>query len=93
MAVRADIRSVYATPLRIRAAVIGTFNLFRSDPAGTNDHDLLIVGALADVAALTILRNRSTDAVNLLNTQLQTAWESRPRIEQVAEGISVHALT
>ncbi len=91
MAVRAGIRSVYATPLRARATVIGSLNLFGSDPDGMSDHDLLIVRALADVATLTVLQERSTDAVTRLNTQLQTALESRVRIEQ-AKGIIAHAL-
>ncbi len=90
-ALRQGIRTVYATPLRSEDTVIGTLNLFGTDPRGMTEPDLLIVRALADVATITVLAQRSTDQAGRLNTQLHTALESRVRIEQ-AKGIIAHAL-
>lgn len=49
------IGSVYATPLRARDTVIGTLNLFGRAQTAMNERDLLIVRAVADVAAVTIV--------------------------------------
>ena len=84
------IRTVYATPLRTQDTVIGTLNLFGTDPSGMSESQLLIVRALTDVATITVLAQRSTEHAEQLNTQLQTALESRVRIEQ-AKGILAHA--
>lgn len=86
------IRTVYATPLRTQDTVIGTLNLFGRDPHGLSEADLVIVQALADVATITIVQQRSTDQAAQLNTQLRTALESRVRIEQ-AKGIVAASLT
>lgn len=91
-AVRAGIRSVYATPLRAEDTVIGALNLFGPDLDGTSEADLLIVRALADVATRTLLQQRHTEHAAELNTQLQTALTTRIRIEQ-AKGIIAHTLT
>ncbi len=91
-AVRAGVRSVYATPLRAGDTVIGALNFFDADLDGTSESDLLVVRALADVATLTLLEPRHTEAAGQLNTQLQTTLTSRIRIEQ-ARGIIAHTLT
>lgn len=91
MALEHGIASVYATPLRTRDTVFGTLNLFDRSAHTMSGPDLLIVRALADVATVTILQQRRTQDAGQLNRQLQTALDSRIRIEQ-AKGIIAHAL-
>ncbi len=91
-ALEAGIRTVYATPLRAGDTVIGTLNLFRAEPSALAERDLLVARALADVATITILQQRRSDQAGLLNRQLQSALESRVRIEQ-AKGVIAHSLT
>ncbi|WP_329115548.1 GAF and ANTAR domain-containing protein [Streptomyces sp. NBC_01465] len=75
-------RSVQALPMRLRDEVVGALNLFRIDagpfdPAGTP-----VAQALADVATISLLQQRSSRRSTVLNEQLQTALNSRVLIEQ-----------
>ncbi|QIB48259.1 GAF and ANTAR domain-containing protein [Streptomyces aureoverticillatus] len=74
--------AVQALPMRLRDEVVGALNLFRTapgpfDPAGTP-----IAQALADVATISLLQQRSTHRSTVLNEQLQTALNTRVLIEQ-----------
>ncbi|MFI6334347.1 GAF and ANTAR domain-containing protein [Streptomyces sp. NPDC050535] len=74
--------AVQALPMRLRDEVVGALNLFHAgagpfDPAGT-----LIAQALADVATISLLQQRSSRRSTILNEQLQTALNSRVLIEQ-----------
>jgi len=91
-AIDEGVRTVYATPIRTRETVIGTLNLFGHTPQAMPPRDLLIVRALADVACITIMQQRRTDQAGVLTSQLQTALETRVRIEQ-AKGIVAQALS
>ncbi|HQJ35446.1 MAG TPA: GAF domain-containing protein, partial [Rhodoglobus sp.] len=51
--------AVYATPLRLRGKVLGAMNLFRSTPGELNAPDAAVAQALADVATIGILQERS----------------------------------
>jgi len=74
--------SVQALPMRLRDQVIGALNLFRATP-GAFDADVVHVGqALADVATISLLHERSMRRSDILNEQLQTALNSRVVIEQ-----------
>jgi len=86
------VRTVYATPIRTGDTVIGTLNLFGHTPRAMPPRDLLIVRALADVACITIMQQRRADQAGVLTSQLQTALETRVRIEQ-AKGIVAQALS
>jgi GAF domain-containing protein len=73
---------VQALPMRLRDQVIGALNLFRDAP-GAFDADVVHVGqALADVATISLLHERSMRRSDTLNEQLQTALNSRVVIEQ-----------
>ena len=73
---------VHAIPMRLRDQVIGALNLFRATP-GAFDADSVHIGqALADVAAISLLHERSMRRSDTLNEQLQTALNSRVIIEQ-----------
>ncbi|WP_405848630.1 GAF and ANTAR domain-containing protein [Streptomyces sp. NBC_01518] len=79
---RSGFGAVQALPMRLRDETVGALNLFHAaagpfDPAGT-----LIAQALADVATISLLQQRSSARSTVLNEQLQTALNSRILIEQ-----------
>ena len=78
--------AVHALPLRLRDTVIGALNLFAADSHVLTDDDVRVGQALADVATMGILSQRSVAQAELLAAQLQTALTSRIMIEQ-AKGV------
>jgi GAF domain-containing protein len=79
---QAGFSAVQALPMRLRDQVIGALNLFRGT-AGAFDAEVVHVGqALADVATIGLLHERSMRRTDTLNEQLQTALNSRVIIEQ-----------
>jgi GAF domain-containing protein len=79
---QAGFRAVQALPMRLRDQVIGALNLFRAT-AGPFGPEVVHVGqALADVATISLLHERSMRRTDTLNEQLQTALNSRVVIEQ-----------
>jgi transcriptional regulator with GAF, ATPase, and Fis domain len=74
--------SVQALPMRLRDDIVGALNLFSSSPGLFDPAAVPIGQALADVATISLLQQRSTQVSTLLNEQLQTALNSRVLIEQ-----------
>lgn len=74
--------AVQAHPMRLRNEVVGALNLFRSEPGPFDPVDAPIAQALADVATISLLQQRSAHRSNVLNEQLQSALNSRVLIEQ-----------
>src|SRR6266576_3224992 len=74
--------AVQALPMRLRDQVIGALNLFRAVPGAFDPADIRIGQALADVATISLLHERSMRHSDTLNEQLQTALNSRVIIEQ-----------
>jgi hypothetical protein len=77
---------VYAIPLRLRETTIGTLNLMRNERGELNRHDIKAAQALADVATIGILQERSVRNSMAVREQLQTALSSRIVLEQ-AKGV------
>lgn len=81
-------RSVHAFPLRLRGDVIGAMNVFGSTIGALEDSDVQIVQALADVAAIGLLQERTISRGEILTEQLQGALNSRVIIEQAKGAIA-----
>ncbi|MEE4545572.1 GAF and ANTAR domain-containing protein [Streptomyces sp. V4-01] len=75
-----------ALPLRLRGRVIGALGLFQTDPDPLSAADLTLAQALADVATIAILQQRTLTHTEAERDQLQYALTSRIVIEQ-AKGI------
>ena len=80
------IHSVYAIPLRLRQTTIGTLNLMREQRGEINQYDIRAAQALADVATIGILQERTIRDASTIRDQLQRALSSRIVIEQ-AKGV------
>ncbi|MGK9148341.1 GAF and ANTAR domain-containing protein [Plantibacter flavus] len=78
--------SVFAVPLRLRKVTIGTLNLFRSKPSRLDDYETRAAQAMADVATIGILHERTVRAGDATREQLELALQSRVTIEQ-AKGV------
>ena len=81
-AVRLGLRSAHAFPLRHRQTVIGALNVCSATPRSLDEPEATIVQALADVATIGILQERTIRAGEVLTEQLQAALVSRVSIEQ-----------
>lgn len=84
-------RSVHAVPLRLRGQAIGALNLFHRVPGRLPQDDLDLAQALADVATIGILQERSIRQGEVVTEQLQTALNARVVIEQ-AKGVIAQSL-
>jgi len=79
-------RSVSALPLRLRNERVGALNLFRTEAGAMSPTDISVGQALADVATVGILHQRTLTHADLISQQLQGALNSRVIIEQ-AKGV------
>jgi GAF domain-containing protein len=88
-ATEAGFRSVHAFPLRLRAQVIGALNVFGADDgARLESEDIPLVQALADMASIALLQERSIREGQVLSQQLQAALNSRIIIEQAKGAVA-----
>jgi GAF domain-containing protein len=88
----AGFRSVQALPMRLRDQVIGALNLFGTGTAPLSPAEQRLGQALADVATIGLLQERSVRRGETAAEQLQAALNSRVIIEQ-AKGKLAERLT
>ena len=84
-------RSVHTRPMRVRDTVIGALNLFGDQAGAVPETDLLTAQAFADIATISIIKDRTAETLSQLVEQLQTALNSRVTIEQ-AKGMLAERL-
>jgi GAF domain-containing protein len=77
--------SAHVLPLRLRDELIGAVGLFCASPK-ISDTDAVLAQALADVATIALLQQRSIQQMRVVADQLQAALNSRVILEQ-AKGI------
>ncbi|ANS70690.1 hypothetical protein SLINC_8466 [Streptomyces lincolnensis] len=73
----------HAIPLRLRNRVVGALNLFQNTPRKLGEDDIALAQALADVATIAILQERTLEQSYVENGLLENALTSRILIEQV----------
>jgi uncharacterized protein YigA (DUF484 family) len=78
----AGFRTTHAIPLRVRDRVVGAMNLFHTQSGRLTPEDVALAQAMADIATIAILQQRTLDRSRIENTQLQNALNSRIVIEQ-----------
>jgi GAF domain-containing protein len=79
-------QAVHAIPMRVRPRTIGALNLFRSDKEEMTPDDATIGQALAGVATISILQERTFRENTMVNEQLQRSLDRRILTEQ-AKGV------
>ncbi|WP_411149247.1 ANTAR domain-containing protein [Streptomyces sp. A30] len=79
---RGGFGAVQALPMRLRDEVVGALNLFRTTPGPFDPAYTPVAQALADVATISLLQQRTLHRGTVLNEQLQMALNSRVLIEQ-----------
>lgn len=85
-AAQAGVASTSALPMRLRGRVVGALNLFSNHHDCLSAPSLALGQAMADVATIGLVNERSLREKALLSEQLQAALQSRVVIEQ-AKGV------
>ncbi|WP_370468471.1 GAF domain-containing protein [Streptacidiphilus sp. P02-A3a] len=80
---RSGFSSTNAIPLRLRGRVIGVLGLFQTKDNVLSEEDITLAQALADVATIAILQQRTLAHSEVERGQLQYALTSRIVLEQV----------
>lgn len=86
VAVAAGFGSTHALPMRLRGRVIGALNLFTDLEVTLSEEDIAIGQAMADIATIGLLHERTLREQTIVSEQLQVALNSRVLIEQ-AKGV------
>jgi transcriptional regulator with GAF, ATPase, and Fis domain len=83
--------AAHALPMRLRHDVIGALSLLNTDVSGVHSMSTQLGQALADVATVGVLQQRSIDHSEILTEQLQTALNTRVLIEQAKGMLAAHS--
>jgi len=81
--------AAFSVPLRLRDTTIGALNLLREAVGQLREQDIRTAQALADVATIGILHERTLRETAIVRDQLSNALNSRIIIEQ-AKGVIAH---
>lgn len=84
--------AVHALPMRLREVVVGAMNLFAAAPGGLPADSMALGQAMADVATIGILHERTVRQQGAVVGQLQAALDSRILVEQ-AKGVLAERLS
>jgi hypothetical protein len=79
-------QSAHAVPMRLRSTTLGAMGLFGAEVGALNAEDLRLGQALADVASVALIQDKSAEDSAAINRHLQAALDSRVVIEQ-AKGV------
>ncbi|AND18015.1 GAF and ANTAR domain-containing protein [Rathayibacter tritici] len=82
-------QSTHSIPLRFAGRTIGALGIFRATAGGLDASEVLAAQAIADVATIALVHERTTRINTLALEQLQHALDSRIVIEQ-AKGMIAH---
>ncbi len=82
---------VHALPMQLRGRIIGVVNIFSVTAVELDAADVQVGQALADIATIGLLQERTLREARMLNEQLQSALTSRVVIEQ-AKGVLAERL-
>ena len=85
-AVAAGFGGTHALPMRLRGRVIGALNLFTDEHVGLSDEDVAVGQAMADIATIGLIHERTLREQTVVSEQLQSALHSRVLVEQ-AKGV------
>lgn len=91
IAIEAGLRAVHAFPMRLRAQIVGTLNLFMADAGLLSDIDAAAAQALAHAATITLLQHQSAHRTQEITAQLQGALNSRVAVEQAKGALAERA--
>ncbi|RFA22844.1 GAF and ANTAR domain-containing protein [Subtercola boreus] len=91
VAAEAGVKSTHALPLRLRGHVIGAMNLCSDDTTLMTEPDIALGQALADMATISLLQDRSIAEKSVLADQLQAALNNRVLIEQAKGMLAARA--
>jgi ANTAR domain/GAF domain len=91
IAIEAGLRSVHAFPMRLRAQVVGTLNLFMAEAVVLSDVDAAAAQALAHAATVTLLQHQNAHRSQEITAQLQGALNSRVAVEQAKGALAERA--
>ena len=86
-ATRVGVAGVAGIPMRLADQIVGTLNLYSTEPREWSDSDIAAAGVLADVATSYVVNACNLRQQEQLSEQLQEALESRIVIEQ-AKGVT-----
>jgi len=79
-------RVTHALPLRVRDRIVGALNLFTTTETYLSEEETALAQAMADIATIAVLQQRTLNDHQNENAQLQNALNTRIVIEQ-AKGI------
>ncbi len=86
VAIGLGFRSATAFPMRLGEEIVGALNVYSKRPRRLNDRDAVVGRALADIATVGLVTERTAHRQERTREQLQHALDSRVVIEQ-AKGI------
>ena len=85
-ALQVGFRAAHSIPMRLRDDTIGAINLLRNNTGDLTEEDTKLARALADIATIGVIHERTLSRSSTTTAALQHALTSRIRIEQ-AKGV------